>query len=198
LDRGEERKLVQRLKGGDSRAFDTVVGLFQHKIYGLVFRMLGNAQEAEDLAQEVFVTLFTSIDGFREESRLGTWLYRIAVNHCRNRIKYLARRNESRKHSLDQETQRVLSNEKVPGSPQIQAHLPRPDQMAEGRQLEKIVQKELAALESDQRALIVLRDIEGLTYSEIVEVVGQPLGTVKSRLHRGRMTLKEKIAKYFK
>lgn len=198
MDRGEERKLVQRLKGGDSRAFDTVVGLFQHKIYGLVFRMLGNAQEAEDLAQEVFVTLFTSIDGFREESRLGTWLYRIAVNHCRNRIKYLARRNESRKHSLDQETQRVLSNEKVPGSPQIQAHLPRPDQMAEGRQLEKIVQKELAALESDQRALIVLRDIEGLTYSEIVEVVGQPLGTVKSRLHRGRMTLKEKIAKYFK
>lgn len=196
MDPSEERKLVKRLKQGDSRAFDLVVKEFQNKIFSLIYRMMGNAQEAEDLAQDVFVTLYTSIDGFREESKLGTWLYRIAVNHCRNRMKYLGRRKESQKRSLDQATERRLSGEKSAGNPRLQAHLHRPDEMAQGRQLEKILQRELAALDGDQRTLIVLRDVQGLTYQEIVEVVDLPLGTVKSRLHRARMTLKEKISEY--
>ncbi len=197
MDPEEEKTLVRRLKSGDEKAFSILVRTYQDKVYNLVCRMLADPVEAEDLAQDIFVTLYTSIDTFREESSLGTWLYRIAVNLCRNRIKYLARRRKSRAPSLEERGDRGIPQETAPGSPALVSSVARPDRLAEGRQLETIIQRELAALEPDQRELLALRDIEGMSYSEMETVVGLPLGTIKSRLHRARLTLKERVSKYF-
>src|SRR5262249_1213577 len=88
-----ELLLLRRLRERDERAFKEMVEAYQDRIFNLLFRMIGKREEAEDLAQEVFVTVFKSIDQFRGDSKLSTWLYRVAVNHCKNRIKYLARRH---------------------------------------------------------------------------------------------------------
>src|SRR5687768_10374102 len=105
---GDEDKLVERLKRRDEAAFNELVRLYQVKIFRLVFRMLGDRAEAEDLAQEVFVTVFKSIDGFRGDSKLSTWLYRVATNHCKNRIKYLGRRARGAKKELDDAADREM------------------------------------------------------------------------------------------
>ena len=195
MDVEQERLLVRALKKGDRKAFDEVVRQFKDRIFGLTYRMMGDAQEAEDVAQEVFVTLFVAVGDFREEARLGTWLYRIAVNHCKNRLKYLDRRRRWQQQSLDQMTDREITQSKADGAP-LGSRLPRPDHMAEGLQMERIVQNELAAMDPEQRMLILLRDVQGLTYQDIEQITGLPLGTVKSRLHRARMALKEKIQRY--
>lgn len=195
MDLEQERSLVEALKRGDRLAFEQVIKLFQDRIFGLVYRMMGDAQEAEDVAQEVFVTLYTAIKDFREESRLSTWLYRIGVNHCKNRLKYLDRRKRWRQNSLDQMEDHQLPHDGDEVSP-IQTRVPRPDHMLEGVQMERILQKELASMDEEQRLLILLRDVQGLSYQEIEEITGLAMGTVKSRLHRARMVLKEKIAGY--
>lgn len=182
----DEARLVRRLRRRDERAFATLVEAYQNRVFGLVFRMLGDRAEAEDLAQEVFVTVFKSIDSFRGDSKLSTWIYRIAANHSKNRIKYLARRHHKRTRDIDDtresEFTRTLASK---------AH--RPDQVAEGRQMEAIIQQCLADLDDDHRVVIILRDIDHLSYTEIAEIVGVAEGTVKSRLFRGRAALKTMI-----
>src|SRR5947208_13853380 len=89
-----EKLLVRRLQQRDERAFEEVVRLYQHKVYNLVYRMIGNQEEAEDIAQEVFVTVFKAIDSFRGEAKFSTWRYRIAANHCKNAMKYQVRRSD--------------------------------------------------------------------------------------------------------
>ncbi|MDH5493158.1 MAG: sigma-70 family RNA polymerase sigma factor [Myxococcales bacterium] len=188
MARGEEEILIERLKRRDEAAFNEVVRLYQGRIYRLTFRMMGDAQEAEDLAQEVFVTVFKSIDGFRGESKLSTWLYRVATNHCKNRIKYLGRRARGKKKEFDE----VADREGIESaSMSTSAQIPRPDQSMQGRQMEAFVREALSRLPSEQRELVVLRDIEGLAYEEIQRVTGLASGTVKSRLHRARLALQQ-------
>src|SRR5688572_15386744 len=102
MPEGYEEQLVERLKRRDEAAFNELVTLYKARIFRLVLRMLGDRAEAEDLAQEVFITVFKSIDGFRGDSKLSTWLYRVATNHCKNRIKYLDRRARGKKRELDE------------------------------------------------------------------------------------------------
>src|SRR5215475_14926174 len=101
-----ERALLTRLRDRDEDAFTEVVSEYQNKVFNLVFRMIGNKEEAEDLAQEVFVTVFKSIDQFRGDSKFSTWLYRVAANHCKNRIKYLSRRHDRQQTELDEAAER--------------------------------------------------------------------------------------------
>ena len=184
----EEAKLVARLKRRDEAAFNQFVKAYEQRVFALVFRMLGNRAEAQDLAQEVFITVFKSIDSFRGDSRFGTWLYRIAVNHCKNRIKYLDRRNTRAHDELgDAHEEAVADGGAVGGRPA------RPDEAAEGNDMERAVRAALAALDEEHRELIILRDLEGLAYEEIVQITGLPDGTVKSRLHRARAALREAI-----
>ncbi len=185
-----ERRLVRRLKQRDERAFREMVLIYQQQVYNIVFRMLNNQQEAEDLTQEVFVTVFKSIESFRGDSKLSTWLYRISVNHCKNRFKYLSRRAYNATRSLDDVQEREKSD--IP----LHGEVSRPDQVLEGKRLEAAISREIAALEDDHRVLIVLRDIQGLTYDEIVTITSLPVGTVKSRLHRARMALKDRLEKF--
>jgi RNA polymerase sigma-70 factor (ECF subfamily) len=191
-----ENRLVRRLKQRDEAAFREMIRTYQTDVFNLVFRMLGNNEEAEDLAQEVFVTVFKAIDSFRGDSKFSTWLYRIAVNHCKNRYKYLSRRHYHSTQPLDDVTERAMTGRDGGPTMSLQAQISRPDRMMEGLQLEHAIQTEIAALEEDQRALIILRDVQGLSYQEIASITQLPEGTVKSRLHRARMTLKDRLKKH--
>jgi RNA polymerase sigma-70 factor (ECF subfamily) len=185
-----ERLLIRRLQQRDEVAFSEVVRLYQHKVYNLLYRMIGSHEEAEDLAQEVFVTVFKSIDSFRGESKFSTWLYRVAANHCKNRMKYLSRRSRTSGDGLDGVPEHSMEDA---GSAPLQSHIDGPEKILEGLQLEKLLAQAIAALDEEHRLLIVLRDVEELSYQEIGEITTLNEGTVKSRLHRARMAIKEHI-----
>lgn len=186
----DEAKLLARLKRRDEAAFNELVRQYEAPIFRLVLRLIGDRSEAEDLTQEVFVTAFKSIDGFRGDAKLGTWLYRVAVNHCKNRIKYFSRRAKGTQKPFDETVEEGMSDLAAPST---SAQIPRPDEAVEGRQMESILKAALLGLDEDQRELVVLRDVEHLSYEEIQQITGLPEGTVKSRLHRARMTLQEKV-----
>src|SRR5580692_2599020 len=114
-----ERSLLRRLRDRDERAFRELIEGHRDRVYNITFRMLGNRADAEDVAQEVFITVFKTIETFREESKFSTWLYRVTVNHCKNRIKYLARRHDRDRDELD-ETSRAANNA-VDGPPSAKA-----------------------------------------------------------------------------
>src|SRR5262249_44725429 len=155
-----ERLLLRRLRDRDERAFREMVEAYQDQVFNLLFRMIGTREEAEDLAQEVFVTVFKSIDQFRGESKLSTWLYPIAANHCQNRIKYLARRHDRSTSQLDETMERAAVAQG--GAPVGAGRIEAPDQALEGAETERIVQRAIADLDEDHRLVIVLRDIEEL------------------------------------
>lgn len=188
MDEATERRLVERLQRQDETAFNELVTAYEQRVFALVQRMIGDRAEAEDLAQEVFVTVFKSIGTFRGDSKLSTWLYRVTTNHCKNRIKYLGRRTRPGREAWDESENGVQS-----ATMQTAAVVPRPDHEAEGRQTEVLVRKALASLADDQRELVVLRDIEGLTYEEIQGITGLAEGTVKSKLHRARLALAKSL-----
>ena len=185
-----ERQLLRRLRERDERAFRELIELHRDRVYNLTFRMLGNRAEAEDVAQEVFITVFKTIDSFREESKFSTWLYRVAVNHCKNRIKYLARRHERDRDELDETSHETNG---AAGAPI--GHVA-PDRALEGAQLEALLQEAIANLDDDQRVVVVLRDVEDLSIEEICDITGLPDGTVKSRLHRARLVLRKRLQRH--
>lgn len=190
-----DRTLVERTKAGDSRAFDELVRNYQNRIYGLTFRMLGNRQEAEDLAQEVFLTVHKALGSWRGEGRFYTWLYRIATNTCKNRIKYLRGRNFHRSVSVDDAPESAGQDEERPAVP-LQSKVPGPEAMIEGNRLEAAIARELARLDPEHKLLIVLRDVQGLSYQEILRITGLQEGTLKSRLHRARLALRDRLKPY--
>ncbi len=190
-----ERVLLGRLVKRDEEAFNEIVRSYSDRVYNLVLRLVGSPAEAEDIAQEVFVTVFKSIDSYRGEARLSTWILRIAANHSKNRIKYLARRRTSGQELRDGSDAMDMADE---GRAPAQAHVAAPDVVLEAAETERIMQAAIAKLDEEQRLLVVLRDVEELSYDEIVEITGLPEGTVKSRLHRARMTLKEILEDKFK
>jgi RNA polymerase sigma-70 factor, ECF subfamily len=189
-DDSSEQRFIERLVAHDERAFNELVEAYEQRVFRLVFRMLGRRDEAEDMAQEVFVQVFKAVGQFRGDAKLSTWIYRIAVNLCKNRIKYLSRRHSDAQDELEPAAER---------SPLAQADgvthggIARPDHLVEGFQVERIVQCCIAELEPDFREVLVLRDVEDLSYDEIADITGLPDGTVKSRIHRARGMLKDKV-----
>lgn len=188
-----ERLLINRLKARDEQAFNEIVRRHGDQVFGLVYRMIGNRPEAEDIAQEVFVTVFKTIDGFRGESKFSTWLLRIAANQCKNRIKYLARRPAGASAYEDAAETASESAPSLP--PPAHGHIDAPDVLMEAAEMESLTQAAIAALDEEHRLLIVLRDVEELSYQEIGEITGLAEGTIKSRLHRARMAIKEHLDK---
>jgi RNA polymerase sigma-70 factor, ECF subfamily len=178
--------LIDRLVLHDERAFNALVKAYERRIFALVLRMVGSPAEAEDIAQEVFVQVFKAIGSFRRESKLSTWIYRIAINLCKNRSKYHRVRHTADQEPLDAQAERVPVDAR--GS---YSDIARPDEMASGKQVERIVQEAIAELEPSFRECLILRDVEDLSYEDIVEITGLPEGTVKSRIHRARAQLKE-------
>src|SRR4051794_13192450 len=186
-----ERLLMARLKERDPSAFDEIVRRYGDKVFSLIYRMLGNRHEAEDVAQEVFITVFKTVDGFRGEAKFSTWLLRIAANQTKNRIKYLARRATD-PDGIDEGGDVAAAPNVAPLSGQIDT----PDKLMEAAQHADLMQQAIAELDEDQRLLVVLRDVEELSYQEIGEITSLPEGTIKSRLHRARMAIKEHLDKH--
>lgn len=186
-DDKSELRFIERLRAHDERAFNELVEAYQSRVFRLVFRMVGRRDEAEDMAQEVFVQVFKAVGQFRGDSKLSTWIYRIAVNLCKNRVKYLSRRRTEAQDELEPVAERAALNA---AKGVTASDVARPDHLAEGHQVERIVQACIAELEPDFREVLILRDVEELSYEEIVEVTGLAEGTVKSRIHRARGMLK--------
>ena len=184
-----EQSLLKRLRDRDERAFRQLVGEHRDRVYNITYRMLGNKAEAEDVAQEVFITVFKTIDTFREESKFSTWLYRVAVNHCKNRIKYLARRHDRDRDELDESTQGSSTGNGAIGSAPPRS----PDAALAGVQMEEVLREAINSLDAEQKMVVILRDIEDLSIEEICAITDMPDGTVKSRLHRARLALRKAL-----
>lgn len=188
----DEEAFVRRLQARDETAFNELVVTYERRVFALVFRMLGRREEAEDLAQEVFVQVFKAIDQFRGDSKLSTWIYRIAVNLCKNRTKYLARRHAGSEDDVDAMADRApLSTAKGVSVGDVG----RPDELVEGMQLEVVVKRAIAQIDTDFRQVLILRDVEDMSYEEIAAVTGLAEGTVKSRIHRARAQLRALVEK---
>jgi RNA polymerase sigma-70 factor, ECF subfamily len=177
----DDAGLLERLRRGDARAFEELVTSYQHRVFGVALRMLGSRAEAEDVAQETFLRAHRALAEFRGEARLGTWLYAIASRLCLNRLASGARRHEHRDEAA------LLRLPATSG-----------DAVAalERGELEAALHEAIAGLPEERRIVVVLRDLEGLAYEEIAEVLGLQLNTVRSRLHRARLDLKAKLERW--
>jgi RNA polymerase sigma-70 factor (ECF subfamily) len=186
-DEEGERLLLARLRRGDPEAFEVLVREHQDRVYDFCVRMLGDREEANDLVQEIFVSVHQNLRKFREDARLSTWIFRISKNQCINRLKYLKRRGRGRSDEYGDVGEDVLSG--AMGAP------PTPDAALESARERARVQWAISQLEPDARMLVALRDIEGLSYEEIIDITELPEGTVKSRLHRAREKLAELLGR---
>lgn len=184
-----EGRLIHRLRKRDEAAFNELVLTYESQVYRLAFRMLGNSEEARDLAQEVFVQVFRSIENFRGDSKIGTWLFRITVNLSKNQNKYLARRQKKLHSELDESIGVDTSGARGVTS----GETTEPEERAMAGQIEQIIAQSLMSLDEEHRTIVILRDVEGLSYEEVAQIADLPLGTLKSRLHRARALLRQMI-----
>jgi RNA polymerase sigma-70 factor (ECF subfamily) len=185
-----ETQFIERLKQGDATAFEILIAERSGEVYGLLYRLTENSEEARDLTQETFLRAFQSIGQFRGESDLRTWIYRIAINQARNRWRWWRRRRRDATVSLDSDSAHgkqplvnVLSSDRDDS----------PEQETLLRERERALRKALRSLSLSYRETVILRDIEGFSYEEIAETLGINVGTVKSRLARGRQELKTRL-----
>lgn len=185
----QERDFVELLKRGDRKAFTRLVVENQDRIFSYLYRMLGNPEEAEEVAQEVFIAAFRFVQNFRGEGSLTTWLLRIASNMYKNKIRYNVRRKRSRETSIDD---RIERRDYRP----IGQRPDDPEAVVAGKELEQAVHRAIKKLPDDFREILVFRDIELLTYAQIQELTGLPEGTIKSRLHRARNHLAKLLTEH--
>jgi len=182
-----EKEMIENCKAGDQKAFAEIVLHRQKKVFNMAYRMLGNLEEAKDMAQEVFISVFESIKDLKEEIKFDAWLTQITLNHCRNRWKYLKRRHYFNSDSLEDPIETEDGN--MPRA--ICDPSDNPETLYEKKMIQEFIQRGLLKLKDDQRELLVLRDLQGFSYEEMGELLGLPEGTIKSKLHRARMDLKE-------
>lgn len=191
-----EASMVERLKSGDKTAFDELFHCYKEMVFRLAFRFLGDRDEALDLSQEVFLTVYREVRTFRGEASLKTWIYRIVITRAANYRRWWRRRKRDFIISLDTFRER----EGKEGAPvQKLASAERtPYEIVYGLEVEEKVHQALQALPMNQRVALIMRDIEGLSYQEIAEVTKTSLGTVKSRIARGREELIKKLRGFLK
>jgi RNA polymerase sigma-70 factor, ECF subfamily len=184
-----ESQFIDKLKAGDAESFDVLINRYSSDVYALLYRLTENPEEAGDLTQETFLSALTAIKGFRGDAGIKTWLFRIAINHSRNRFRWWKRRKRDMTVSLDAQI----------GSSETRVHetiadkAENPEESVLIREREKALTNALFTLPDIFREVIVLCDIEGLSYDEISQSLGINIGTVKSRIARGRDELRKKL-----
>ena len=186
---GDDRELVLRFLAGENGAFDPLVLRHQDRVMNICYRILGDYEEARDCAQETFIKVYRSLKSFKGESAFSTWLYRIAVNTCKNRLSSSAYRRRKKMLPLGA----AGNGRDDPRRVDPPNGSPTPPERAENREVERLVQTAIDGLDADHKTVVVLRDIEGLSYEEVSRVTGFPVGTVKSKLARAREKLKSKL-----
>ena len=186
-----DEELVRRAKRGDQRAFGELVSRYQDRVFGQCLRWIGNPRIAEEVAQDVFLAAYRGLGSFREEARFSTWIFRITVNHCKNRKQYRRRR----KVDLHEPMEGVPRDDDGPVR-QIPAQTPGTESGTHRSEAEDIIQQALDQLDESQRTIILLRDSQDLSYDEIADILDLPRGTVKSRLHRARAELARVVSRF--
>lgn len=186
--RNEDSALLAGLRRGEEAAYETLISRYEEPVYSIVSRLVDDPSDAPDVVQEVFLKVFRKVDGFREESSLKTWIYRIAVNEARNHHRWFSRRRwkETGIEPASAEQQGPLDWMPDPG--------PSPFDVALDHETATLLEEALAKVSPNFRAALVLREIEGFSYEEIAEILEISLGTVKSRILRGRESLRKHLA----
>jgi len=188
----EERELISTLIDGQEAAYETLIARFEHPIFNLVSRLTNDPGDAPDVVQEVFLKVFRNVHTFRGQSSLKTWIYRIAVNESRNHRRWFGR-HRSQEIALEPtagETHSYLDWLPDPARS--------PMELAMDHERETLIEAALAEINPHYRAALVLRELEGLSYDEIAEILETSLGTVKSRILRGREALRERLTERLK
>ncbi|MAC45591.1 RNA polymerase sigma factor RpoE [Oceanospirillum beijerinckii] len=180
-----DQQLVERVQSGDKRAFDLLVRKYQHKIAALVSRYIQDSHEVLDVTQEAFIKAYRAIGNFRAESAFYTWLYRIAINTAKNHIVSRGRRPPGT--DIDYDDAEILNND---GRLNDNAS---PDRRLERDQLEATVYSAISALPDELRTAITLREMDGMSYEDIAQVMQCPVGTVRSRIFRAREAVDREI-----
>ena len=185
-----DKELIIRLKKNDEIAFQVLVGLYSKKVYNTCIGMLQNMEDAEDVSQEIFITIHLNIVKFKEESSLSTWIYRIAVNKC---LEFIRKKNRKKRFGIiksifSTDVERVLENHSDFMHPGIQL---------ENQERAKILFKAIDLLPENQRTTYILHKIEQLSYTEIAQILNLSLSAVESLLFRGKQNLKQHLAVYY-
>ena len=178
-----DAECVRKLQRGDTDAFEILIRRHQKTIFNLIYRMLGDYDEAAEISQEAFLSAYRAIGTFRGDANFSTWLYRIALNHAATRRKSL---NTRQQHSV------AMENVEPASDPH-----PGPAESMEKKEIRQRVQQALNRLDPEDATIILLRDLQDVPYDEVARTLEIPIGTVKSRLHRARQALRSQLAGYF-
>jgi RNA polymerase sigma-70 factor (ECF subfamily) len=180
-----DEELVEACLAGDVAAFDVLVARWQRKIRGAVYRVVGSEEEAQDICQEAFLKAYRALPTFKREARFSSWLYQIALNLSRDRLRRRKARNLVSLEEVEE-----ASADRWAGGGAIRA-----DEWVESREVQRLVAGAVAALPEEQREAVVLKEYQGLTFPEIAEIQGVPVSTVKTRLYRGLSVLRERLVR---
>lgn len=180
-----EKRLIQRAKRGERDAFAELIEIYKDKIFQLAYRMVGNRQDAEDIAQETFLRVYANLHTYDENYKFSTWIYRIATNLCIDRG-----RKKRPDFSLDEE---VETGEGLDWYSRLSSRDRTPEEKVVTQELQETVQDALSQLQPEYRSIMILRYIEDLSLQEISEIVKLPVTTIKTRIHRGREALRSKL-----
>ncbi len=189
MTRLDDKELVTRAVGGDVKAFEELMGRYENKVYRLAIKLTRNETLAEEVLQDVFLRVYEKLHTFRGESAFSSWLYRIAANIC------FAKLNSEKKHShsdLDEELSQIEESYDL-GAPPPE----RPDQSVLTDEALSVINDAIDRLPEDFRVVVVLRDVEGMTNDEVARILDLSVPAVKSRLHRGRLAMRKRLAGYF-
>jgi RNA polymerase sigma-70 factor (ECF subfamily) len=185
----EDLEIINAFKSGDKVAFDALVLRYQDMVFNLCYRFLGDLQEANDMAQDIFIKVYKALKQFRGEASFTTWIYRIAVNTCKNKVKSMEHRHRKQTQSLDNPV--IKGGEDPPM--EVADNALSPSAVLERHERSMIIQKAIHSLPKAKKEMIILRDMEGLSYEEIIQITGLNLGTVKSKIARARSELREML-----
>lgn len=181
--------MINAFKGGNKTAFDGLVLKYKDMVFNLCYRFLGDYQDANDTAQDTFIKAYKTLKRFRAESSFSTWIYRIAVNTCKNKVKSLEHRYRKQTRSLDNPGTAGNDNLLI----EIADESLSPPIELEKKERSILIQKAIKSMPKAKKEIIILRDMEGLSYEEIMTITGLTLGTVKSKIARARSDLREKL-----
>lgn len=196
--RDEDRPMRDQTSGGaeSHTTFDSLVATYEKKIFNVIYRIIGDYDEAADLTQDTFINAFRHFNEFRGDSKVYTWLYQIAINQCRNRLRQRGRMHAIKLESLDQPDE--WNDYESSPAKEIPDLSKAPHVIVEEKELNQQILAAVNSLPAEYREIVILREVEGLSYNEIVEVTHLTLENVKTRLSRARAMLRRKLEPYYK